>query len=99
MPRPTPHHFITGLQGGYSPDVVEHYDSKGVAIEVLAEWKDQMWDIWWEFPEDRPIGDVRRDNLIQYRAALRGGGYYDYALIEPCEIPDECELANEGELL
>lgn len=90
-----PTHFVSGLQGGYSPNVVEHYDTKGSALYVLAGWANDVRDDYWDQPEEGPFGDVRRDGLIQYRLGMFDE-FYDYALIEPCPDPDACEVAAEG---
>ena len=95
MSKPQPTHFVSGLQGGYSPNVVEHYDTKGSALDVLAGWAETVRDDYWDRPEEGPFGDVRRDGLIQYRLGIHDGEFYDYALIEPCEEPETCEANDE----
>lgn len=95
MSKAQPTHFVSGLQGGYVPNVVEHYDTKTQALDVLAEWAEVERDHYWETPEDGPVGDVRRDGLIQSRLGM-DGGFYDYAMVEPCPFPDDCEANEEG---
>ena len=94
MPKAQPTHFVSGLQGGYVPNVVEHYDTKTQALDVLAEWAEEVRDNYWDQPEEGPVGDVRRDGLIQYRQEMDEGVYYDYALVEPCIDPGTCEADN-----
>jgi len=94
MPKAQPTHFVSGLQGGYVPNVVEHYDTKTQALETLAGWADDIRDDYWDSPEDGPVGNVRRDGLIQYRLGTFGG-FYDYALVEPCLSPDDCEASED----
>ena len=90
-----PTHFVSGLQGGYSPNVVEHYDTKGSALDVLAGWAETVRDDYWDRPEEGPFGDVRREGVIVYRLGMHDGEFYDYALIEPCEEPETCEANDE----
>ena len=93
--KPQPTHFVSGLQGGYVPNVVEHYDSKAAALESLIAHAEDLRDIYWNQPENGPVGDVRRDGLIQYRLGMHDE-FYDYAMIEPCDDPATCEVAKEG---
>ncbi len=93
--KPQPTHFVFGLQSGYSPNIVEHYDIKGSALDVLAGWANDVRDDYWDRPEEGPFGDVRRDGLIVYRRGMHDGEFYDYALIEPCDDPDACEVTDE----
>ncbi len=93
--RSQPTHFVSGLQGGYSPNVVEHYDTKSAALDALATHAEDLRDIYWNQPENGPIGDVRRDGLIVSRLGMHDSEFYDYALIEPCEEPETCEANDE----
>ena len=93
--RAQPHHFLSGLQGGYIPSVVDHYDTKGSALDVLAGWASDVRDDYWDQPEEGPFGDVRRDGLIVYRRGMFDGEFYDYAMIEPCDDPATCEASDE----
>ena len=100
-----PTHFVSGLQGGYIPNVVEHYDTKTSALVVLAEWASVVRDDYWDEPQNGPVGDVRRDGFIEYRLGVfdtESGTppsaliFYDYAMIESCDDPATCEMAQEG---
>ncbi len=95
MPKAQPTHFVSGLQGGYIPNIVEHYDTKTAALEVLADHAEDLRDIYWNQPEQGPIGDVRRDGVVQSRLGIHDE-FYDYALVEPCPFPDDCEANEEG---
>ena len=93
--RAQPHHFLSGLQGGYVPNIVEHHDTKTSALDELARWAEDVRDDYWDRPEEGPVGDVRRDGLIQYRLGMHDE-FYDYAMIEPCPNPADCESNDEG---
>jgi hypothetical protein len=96
MSKSIPTHFVSGLQGGYSPNVVEHYDSRGAAIERLRDWKEEQLDFAAvDLDDSRPyvIGSVR-EGLVQARPGF--GMYYDYAIVEDCLDP-ECESEGDWE--
>ncbi len=90
-----PTHFVSGLQGGYMPNVVEHYDTKGQALDVLAGWAEAERDHYWDDPDEGPHGNVRPDGYFQSRMGHFPSEFYDYAMVEPCIDPDTCEADNE----
>ena len=96
MARRQPHHLVAGLQGGYSPNIVEHYDTKTAALDALRDHAAQVADWFYEVETSgRPYVGSVRDGLIQYRPDNYGSGYHDYAMIEPCPDPEGCEAKEE----
>ena len=98
MPSPQPTHFVSGLQGGYSPNVVDHYDTKRDALSALATWAENERDIYWNQPEQGPHGNVRPDGYFQARLGMHDD-FYDYAMVEPCIDPVTCEAESEDDWL
>ncbi len=95
MPNAQPTHFVSGLQGGYVPNVVDHYDTKRDALSALAYWAETERDFYWDAPDEGPHGNVRPDGFFKARKGHFDGEFYDYAMIEPCMDPELCEADNE----
>ena len=92
-----PTHFVSGLQGGYVANVVDHYDTKGEALDVLAGWAETERDFYWDAPDEGPHGNVRPDGFFQSRQGRDKGEFHDYAMIEPCMDPVACEVNDYDE--
>ncbi len=93
-----PTHFVSGLQGGYVPNVVDHYDTKRDALSALADWAEGERDHYWDTPNEGPVGNVRPDGYFQSRlgSTATGWDFYDYAMVEPC-IDLDCEVNDYDE--
>ena len=92
MPNAQPTHFVSGLQGGYIPNTVYHYDTKGDALVALAYWAERERDHYWDEPQEGPHGNVRPDGYFQSRMGHFPSEFYDYAMVEPCYDPVTCDV-------
>jgi hypothetical protein len=89
--RAQPHHFYAGLQGGYIPNIAEHYDTKTAALDALAEYIDRLdWD-----GTLKTQGAIR-DGYVEFSWSEVVNHFHEHAYIEPC-VMVECELEMEDE--
>lgn len=100
MARAIETHFYVGLRGGYVPSRVEHYNTRGEAIEALREHAADLVD--WHYmmnPEDRDAypyrGSVRGGYIYYREGKMYPREYHDHAYVEPCPDPDACKRERD----